>query len=190
MNTSLKRALTGVAVATACILAGTANAAGPASPTDAESGSWQRHEFTFPYMGFTSIYSCEGLVDKVKLLLIVAGARGDAKVTESGCTRTEGGPDRMASARLVFYTLGPRAGADEEQVPGLWRDVAVAANRPRDIQAGDCELVEQFRETVLTKFFTIRNLRDKTTCIPHQVAGTIIDLQFEVLAPPPGVKTR
>ena len=187
MNTTLKRALTGVAVATACILAGAANAA---TPADAESSSWQKHEYTFPYMGFTSIYSCEGLVDKVKLLLILAGARGDAKVTESGCTRTEGGPDRMASARLVFYTLAPRGDADEGQIPGLWRNVAVAANRPRDIQAGDCELVEQFRETVLTKFFTIRNLRDKTTCIPHQVAGSIIDLQFEVLAAPPGVKTR
>ena len=39
--------------------------AGPA----AQPGSWQPHTYRFYVMGFTSTYSCEGLEDKLKLLL-------------------------------------------------------------------------------------------------------------------------
>ena len=48
-------------------------------PSARERGVWQKHEYSFAYMGFTSTYSCDGLADKIKLLLITAGARQDAK---------------------------------------------------------------------------------------------------------------
>ncbi len=40
---------------------------------------WQKHEYTFAYLGFTSTYSCDGLADKLKILLIASGARKDSK---------------------------------------------------------------------------------------------------------------
>ncbi len=49
------------------------------APSAGEPGVWQKHQYSFAFMGFTSTYSCDGLADKLKLLLIAAGARHDVK---------------------------------------------------------------------------------------------------------------
>jgi hypothetical protein len=75
-------------------------------------GVWQKHEYRFSFFGFTTTYSCDGLADKLKLLLIAAGARMDAKSQPAACTNGFGRPDRFASAYLTFYTLAA-PGADQ-----------------------------------------------------------------------------
>jgi hypothetical protein len=44
--------------------------------------------------------------------------------------------------------------------------------------------VEQFRSNVLP-MFTTRNVENRTTCIPHQESGSVIDLKFESFAAAP-----
>ena len=85
----------------------------------------------------------------------------------------------------MFYTLAPGA-AEGEPGPGRWRPATLAIRTPMDLQAGDCELVEQFRDSVLKKMFTIRNLQDRTTCVPHQESGSLIDVRFDTFAAAPG----
>ncbi len=152
-----------------------------------EAGVWQQHNYSFQYMGFTSTYSCDGLADKLRLLLLLSGARADVKAEPGACAAGLGTPDRFARARLVFYTLAPSAkaknAAKQDRGEGIWRPVALAAHSPIDLLLGDCELVEQFSHDVLKKMFTIRNVVDKTTCIPHQESGSVIDLRFETFAP-------
>jgi hypothetical protein len=162
-------------------MAGLVSAAEPAVQT--ESGVWQKHELRFDYMGFTTIYTCDGLADKLKLLLEQSGARADAKVWSGGCTEVSGRPDKMANARLVYYTLAPAGAgsASSDVVPGQWRKVTLAVNHPRDLQPGDCELIEQFRDAIVKKTFATRNLVGRITCIPHQVVGTRFSLEFEAL---------
>jgi hypothetical protein len=46
------------------------------------------------------------------------------------------------------------------------------------LKLGDCELVEQFRNNVLPMFAT-RNVENRTTCIPFQLSGSVIDLKFD-----------
>jgi hypothetical protein len=106
-------------------------------------------------------------------------------VQAGACANGFGRPDRFARATLVFYTLAP-GGADGEPGAGLWRPVTLGTRTPTDLLAGDCELVEQFRDSVLQKMFTIRNLVDRTTCIPHQESGSAINLRFETFAAAPG----
>jgi hypothetical protein len=130
-------------------------------------------------MSFTSTYSCDGLADKLKRLLIAAGARADAKAQYGPCPEGFGRVDKLARADLVFYTLAPAAGSsDGPSVAGVWRPVTLAARSPRELALGDCELVEQFRAQVLP-MFTTRNLVDQTTCVPHQDSGSLINLRFE-----------
>ena len=150
-----------------------------------ESGIWQKHEYSFTFMGFTSTYSCDGLADKLKLLLVTAGARPDVKSQAGACAAGFGRPDKFAQANLTFYTLAP-SGADAGTAPvsGVWRPVALSARKPFDLQTGDCELVEQFRTSVLP-MFTTRSVENHTTCIPHQDSGSSIDLSFEALAAAP-----
>ena len=176
--------LIGCALVTALFLP-RMSAAGDASTH--EAGVWQKHEYTFAYMGFTSTYSCDGLADKIRLLLIAAGARPDAKSRPGACASGFGRPDKFARADLTFYTLAP-AGTEapgSSQVAATWRAVSIADRSPRELHTGDCELVEQFRDTVLPMFAT-RNVDDHTTCVPHQDSGSVIGLRFESFAPATG----
>jgi hypothetical protein len=78
---------------------------------------------------------------------------------------------------LTFYTLAPAdAGTspDAKPVGAAWRSVALSARSPRELALGDCEVVEQFRNSVLP-MFTTRNL----------VNHTNIDLRFDSLAAAP-----
>src|SRR5580698_6865759 len=59
-------------------------------------GVWQKHEYNFQFLGFTTTYSCDGLANKLKVLMIAAGARADAKSTSGGCSRGYGVPDKFA----------------------------------------------------------------------------------------------
>jgi hypothetical protein len=148
---------------------------------------WQEHRYSFVYMGFTSTYSCDGLADKLKLLLIAAGARGDAKVSPGACPSGFGQPDKFARAELTFHTLVPGA-LTTGTAPGAWRPVSIAAYHPRELRAGDCELVEQFQTNVLP-LFAARNVESHTTCVPHQESGSQIDLKFETFAALPQAGT-
>ncbi len=156
-------------------------------PAPSEPGTWLKHEYSFAYMGFTATYSCDGLADKLKLLLVSAGARPDVKSSPGACASGFGSPDKFARADLVFYTLAPGApdvASGTKAVNGLWRPVTFAAHSPRDLGLGDCELIEQFVHAVLP-MFTTRNVEDHTTCVPYQLSGTVIGLRFESFAAVP-----
>jgi hypothetical protein len=149
-------------------------------------GVWQKHEYRFAYMGFTSTYSCDGLASKIKLLVLAAGARSDVKSQPGACANI-GQPDKFANATVTFYTLAPAApdaSADVKPVRAAWRQVSFSTFSPHDLGRGDCELIEQFRHSVLP-MFTTRNVEDHVTCVPHQLSGSNIDLRFESLALPP-----
>jgi hypothetical protein len=149
------------------------------------AGVWQKHEYSFEFMGFTSTYSCDGLADKLKMLLIASGARPDAKARAGACASGFGRPDKFARADLTFYTLAPAGSdtSDSKPVDGTWIPVTIAPHRPRELDTGDCELVEQFRSNVLG-MFTTRNVASRTTCVPHQLSGSTIDLKFESFVAP------
>jgi hypothetical protein len=156
-----------------------------ALPATQDQYVWVEHDTNFQYQGFTSTYSCDGLAEKLRILLIAAGARADAKATTDGCPGGFGRPDKFARARLRFYTLAPAANADSASAPvaGVWRPVVFADRSPRDLRLGDCELVEQFRDKVLS-MFTTRKLENGMTCVPNQLSGSVIKLNFEVFAAP------
>jgi len=159
------------------------------SASDPEQGTWQKHDYNFQFLGFTTTYSCDGLASKLKVLLIAAGARADAKAVSSGCSSGYGVPDKFARSRLTFYTLAPVGGGKNASPPinGVWRSVALAERSPREVALGDCELIEQFRDKVLPMFAT-RKVDNRMTCVPNQVSGSVINLKFEVFAGLPAKK--
>src|SRR5450631_2530719 len=152
-----------------------ADAASSSAPH--EAGAWQKHEYSFAYMGFTSTYSCDGLASKLKLLLMTSGARPGAKAQAGACASGFGHPDKFARADLTFYTLAPASAdkaSDGAPVDGTWIPVALAYEQPR---------------TNVLPMFTARNVDNHTTCIPHQESGSVIDLKFESFSVPPKAKS-
>jgi hypothetical protein len=145
--------------------------------------AWTRHELVYEQPGFTSIYSCAGLATKVRALLRASGARQDLAVTPKDCGVE---PTPFARVQLVFWSLAPagrpRAGADAPgRQLGSWQKVWLAPWSPHELTDGDCELVERFRDQVLP-LMTTRNVADRVRCVPHQLAGSVVDLRFEVFA--------
>lgn len=155
----------------------------PVAATDGatgEPGAWRSQKTELVYMGFTSTYSCDGLQGKLELLLRQLGARQGFKVNAYGCERGYGTPSRFARATLEFSTLQPADAAGQDStVSGVWRTVELAPHHPFDLQDGDCELMEQFRDKILPLFAT-RGLQVRTTCVPHQDTGGPFDLQMQV----------
>jgi hypothetical protein len=146
-------------------------------------GTWQAHKYEFHFMGVTSTYSCDGLGDKLQLMLRLTGARGDMHVAPL-CARGFGVPDKLAEAAINFSSLQPTADGSSTNVgstvSGVWRHIELATNRPRELRDGDCELMEQFRDSVLPMFAT-RNVQTRGECIPNQASG-FFSLQFDVFA--------
>jgi hypothetical protein len=164
------------------LLAPVASAGEQAPPV---AGVWIRHELVYEQLGFTSIYSCAGLAVKVRALLQASGARNDLAVTPKDCGVE---PTKFARVQVVFSSLNPvgrlgaKAGTPGRQ-PGAWRKVWLAPRSPRELTDGDCELVERFREQILP-LLTTRNVADHVRCIPHQLAGSAVELRFEVFTAP------
>jgi hypothetical protein len=188
------RSVMAVAALAAWSLAGTALAEPEALP-----GVWQDHQIELAYLGFTSRYSCDGLQSKLELLLRQLGARADSKVTAFGCDRGFGTPSRFPRATMKFATLQPAdAGGDAAAAPapaaattpvaGVWRAVQLAPHRPFNLEDGDCELMEQFRDKVLPLFAT-RDQKLQLSCVPHQDNGPF-SLQMQVFTPPPELKSK
>jgi hypothetical protein len=162
------------------IATGNASLADDASATQ-EPGVWQKHDYRFNFLGFTTTYSCGGLADQLRSLLLIAGARPDVKSIAAACSRGYGRPDRFATAYLTFYTLaapGADKTVDGAPVDGTWKSVNITNRSPREMRSGDCELVEQFRDQVLP-LFTTRNLENRTACVPHQDSGSGYSLKFD-----------
>ena len=185
MNTRWKLAAVLSCVLFSALLGSRASLADAPSP--GEPGVWQKHEYSFVLLGFTSTYSCDGLADKLRLLLIASGARPDAKARAGVCAGDFGRPDKFARADLTFYTLAPwltATAAGAPPVDGIWQPVSLADRSPRELSTGDCELVDQFRTTVLP-MFTTQNIDNHTTCVPHQNSGSVINLKFQSFTAPP-----
>lgn len=165
----------------ACGTVGLASADPSATP---ESGVWVKRHYNLQFMGFTSTYSCDGLAGKLKVLVKAAGARSDLKVSPGACAAGFGRPDKFANASVTFYALVPESSAKPDETngakdQGVWQTVEIAARKPTELQPGDCELVEQFRDHVLP-LFTRRNVDDRITCVPNQESGSSYFLRFEV----------
>ncbi len=150
-----------------------------------QSAVWTEKELTFVYQGFTTRYSCDGLRDKVRGVLLDLGARKKGlKVSELGCASPAGRPDPFPGVRVKMSVLQPASASNASQasVPAHWKPVDLKLRDSFAIDSGECELVEQIRDKILPLFAT-RNVELKTTCVPHQASPGRPSLKLEVLAP-------
>lgn len=157
--------------------------AGPLARAQNEpvTATWQQHRKIFNYLGISPTYSCQGLQDALTYLLRHSGAQLNRPVTAYPCIGG-GGPTTLPSANLDFSTLQP-AQSGSGSVDGVWRHVEFSMTRSNpQLHGSDCELVDEFRSTLLP-MFTTRNVTSTLHCIPHQTIGNQFDLSFDVLAP-------
>jgi hypothetical protein len=146
---------------------------------------WTDKELTFVYQGFTTRYSCDGLRDKMRGVLLDLGAdKKSLKVQQLGCSSPTGRPDPFPGVRVKMRVLQPAADntAAQQTVAAHWKPVDLKLRDSFTTDSGECELVEQIRQKVVPQF-AVRNVDLRTDCIPHQASATRPSLKLEVLAP-------
>ena len=184
--------------AAGCAAAGPADASPAATDSATIASVWKQHKVDFHYFGRTSRYSCDGMSDKIRMLLTQMGARRDMKLFTYGC---EIGHIRLQGMNpglsIEFWTPAPTASADKavsaadaRPAGGKSDDARImdARYEPfgfrqdafRNLDIGDCELVEEFVRQVLPKFVT-RGVKQDITCVPYQVRPGSYRVSGEVL---------
>lgn len=135
---------------------------------DVVTAKWQAYQIRFNYSGFTTNYTCDGIEYKVKRLLLALGARDDVRV-EASCTSFLRETQRFHKLLLAFALPVEADESDitEETFAAKWERVQLRRNRPRELEPGDCELVEQFNRQVLRKI-NAKEIVDKNRCIPNR----------------------
>lgn len=149
-------------------------------------GTWVHRHANLSYWGVTALYSCDGLEDNIRTLLLHLGARkGDVKVTARGCPRGPNVPSRTAMVEMDFYSLAPSSDANAaDSVQARWAPVLVNTTHPYDMGRGNCELVEELKD-ILSQNFSFRDLKYRTECIPYEELPAPYSIQAEALKPLP-----
>lgn len=151
---------------------------------------WKEQHLSFFYRGRTSLYSCDGLRDKVHAMLLDLGARRDLTITALGCDEPAAkvrlgslGP----SLNIVFSTpalpdskLKPLHPGDLAAVDARFETFTITSDAFRNMGVADCELVEEFARQILPKLVT-RGLKQDITCVPFQQSGGRFLLRGEIL---------
>jgi hypothetical protein len=150
---------------------------------------WKEQRLDFSYMGRTARYSCEGLRDKMRSLLLDLGARRDLKVSLLGCDESAPLRHGYLGPRLsiVFSSLAlPDAAAkplrpgDLSAVQARYESFTLTSDAFRNYTVGDCELVEEFTRQILPKFAT-KDVKQDITCVPYQASGSRFFVRGEIL---------
>ena len=158
-----------------------------AAAQDVVAAAWAAKHVQFIYQGFTTHYSCDGLRDQIRTMLERLGAQ-ELRVREIGCARLSG-PSPFPGVDVSMRVLVPASSSDAAKaehpgptVQAHWQNVVLMPANAGYEEQGNCELIEQFKETFLPLFST-RNVKYGSTCVPHQLTlGT--HLSAEVLMPP------
>ena len=150
------------------------------------AGTWEHRHASFSYYGITALYSCDGLEDNIRALLLHLGARkDDVKVNARGCPHGSSVPGHYAIVDVDFFSLSPSAGTDAANtVQARWMPVSVNPTHPYFMGHGDCELVDELKD-IVSKNFSLRDLSYRTDCVPHQVNIDDFSVKAEVLKPLP-----
>ena len=163
--------------------------AGGEGAGDPVAAVWKEQRLDFSYMGRTARYSCEGLRDKMRSLLLDLGARRDLKVSLWGCD--ESAPLRHAylgprlsivfsSPALPDAAAKPLRPGDLSAVQARYESFTLTSDAFRNYGVGDCELVEEFARQILPKFAT-KDVKQDITCVPYQASGSRFFVRGEIL---------
>jgi hypothetical protein len=150
---------------------------------------WKEQRLDFSYMGRTARYSCQGLRDKMRSLLLDLGARRDLQVSLYACD--ESAPLRKGylgpKLGLVFSSPAlPDPGAkpahpgDLLPVDAHYEPFTLTSDAFKNYGVGDCEFIEEFVREILPRL-SARALKQDITCVPYQAAGSRFFVRGEIL---------
>jgi CheY-like chemotaxis protein len=182
-------------------------AADPAAPPPVNA-VWVPQSYSFAYFGLTSLYSCEGLRDVARHVLLRAGARPDDLKVRVTCVETGGtAVERMPQVRidaafpavatpellerlrndpkreLTARVRGESDPAEDalRQFPAQRQVVVIDGRSDRRIDDGDCELLQHLVRHVLTPAGVPEAAGSRLNCVPRTATIGSVNLRLDTL---------
>lgn len=160
-----------------------------ASADTATPAAWKPQHLVFTYMGVTSRYTCDGLRDKVRAMLLDLGVRRDLKVFARGCEDFGINLRRAAPVPSLVIDFHAAALRDPAAKPApdllidaVYEPFKLSADPFRNMGPAECELVEDFSRQILPRFVT-RGMTQNISCVPFQETGGNYWVKGEILKP-------
>jgi len=145
---------------------------------------WKHQKLDFHYFGRTSRYSCDGMRDKVRALLLEVGVRKDLRLLTYGCEIGRIELKGMNPGLSIEFSSPvpqiPNGAGGVEPFEAHYVTFDFHQDAFRNLNVGDCELVEEFAKQILPLLST-RNLKQDITCVPYQQSGGSYRVSGEVL---------
>ncbi|NKB38412.1 MAG: hypothetical protein GKR93_14815 [Gammaproteobacteria bacterium] len=148
---------------------------------------WEVFQIRFVYVGEFTQYSCDGIERKIRRLLILLGARNDARV-ETDCFGGDNlrrrGAQRVHRMRLAFSLPVPVDKTDfgREIFPAEWQEVSLGGGLSRKLDGGDCELVREFQRYVVPRL-QVKQINSDLSCFPINRTISRLRAKMKILSP-------
>jgi hypothetical protein len=165
--------------------------AAPVRGEPAISAVWKPQHLQFNYMGVTSRYTCDGLRDKVRAMLLDLGVRRDLKVTARGCDDFGVNLRRAPTFPSLIIDFHAAVPYDPVAKPAPPADLVldasfvpfkISADPFRNMGPGECELVEDVVRQIVPKLVT-RGVSQNIHCVPFQQSGGSYWVKGDILKP-------
>jgi hypothetical protein len=154
--------------------------------TNAVTAIWYVQQIEMRYVGGTTIYSCGGLRDRVRAIMLRLGAREDVAVVVADCES----PGLMPRVRIALTSAVPATSAiverltqydertqliarvrgetlpgaaDLERFPAVIERISFSRDPRLALRPSDCDLVRQIRREVVPRM-AVRVVTDNLNC--------------------------
>lgn len=167
------------------LAAGVANAQSPADDAVVQA-VWKPQRMNFVYRGYSTLYSCRSLQQKLEKILTTIGARDGIELRAYSCddelaiarfqialtSPVEATPENVQQLttfdthdELVARVRGERLASAEDlpRFPAQWKTISFARSRQMRLSPGDCELVLQLRQHILPRM-AVQVVNDQVRC--------------------------
>jgi hypothetical protein len=159
-----------------------------AAAVDGVPVAWQHQRVTINYFGVTTLYTCDGLEEQIRRVLLYLGARKDLRVI-GHCAYGSNVPVHDAIVDADFYVPAPVGdSAVGAAAMAQWTPLELTPRHPNFMSADDCELMQDMKDAVV-KNFNLRGLDYRTSCFPNELSIDGFAVKGEalkVLAPKTG----
>ncbi len=150
---------------------------------------WKPQRLNFVYRGYSTMYTCRSLQDKLERILLSVGANGEIVLRTYFCddltgtarfqiameSPVEATPENIRELTmhdsqdvLIARVRGQNlpTAADVERFPAVWKTVSIGRDRKLGLAPGDCELVLALRRQILPRM-SVQIVRDNVRCSVH-----------------------
>lgn len=161
-----------------------ASSVGASAAEVPQPATWMPHDLEVRLESLPRRYSCDDLWYKFRDVLLMIGARSDLQILAYGCESALGEAARSPRVHLRFQLPQALHGKDLRwaDLRAVETTVKIEPGRPSSLNAADCELLRQMKDTLLAEL-PDHIVSFRLPCRAPVVTQPAFSLSIEALTP-------